>query len=254
MGGVPKIVLTEDDERSLCAEMITAVSLLHRHKIVHRDIKPDNFLVDPAGGAILADFGLSIEAEPYARLTDLCGTEDYTAPEQHRCDFYDSQVDVWQLACTLIELFAGLRDTWISTAYGNVNPLTRGLPEDKLQAMLWKSVEELLPYHPATNLILEMLRVDPADRPTIEELKEYKWFDGIDWEEITYGPSAKRSFEPYHVSINKRYSMVYSTFFRGPKPQRSPAVEKTLQKQMDMYERDWLAFIYPPPLGPDYTA
>lgn len=37
-----------------------------------------------------------------------------------------------------------------------------------------------------------MLRVDPADRPTIEELKEYKWFDGIDWEEITYGPSAKR--------------------------------------------------------------
>lgn len=143
----------------LClSHQIAALAVLHQNKIVHRDIKPDNFLVDPAGGVVLADFGLSIEADLYDGIKGACGTEDYLAPEQRWCASYDSQIDVWQLACTFIELLAGLRDTWIGTFGKGNNPLSRDdLELEVLQQVLNCSVEGLLPAnHPAKELVLEV--------------------------------------------------------------------------------------------------
>lgn len=39
---------------------------------------------------------------------------------------------------------------------------------------------------------LQMIKIHPGERPTVEELKIYPWFDGINWDEVTYGPSARR--------------------------------------------------------------
>lgn len=53
--------LQEDEVRIYLAEMILAVEELHRNGIIHRDIKPDNILIDAEGHACLTDFGLSKE-------------------------------------------------------------------------------------------------------------------------------------------------------------------------------------------------
>ena len=137
---------------------IAALCVLHRNGIVHRDIKPANFLLDAAGGIVQADFGLSIEAGPYDELEDVCGTLDYLAPEQWQAPTYGSQADVWQLGCTFIEFLAGLDDTWISTVFGDHNPLRRThLDIKQVQLALYHSLMKLFPKeHPALPLIADV--------------------------------------------------------------------------------------------------
>ena len=131
---------------------------MHENDIVHRDIKPDNFLVDSAGGIVLTDFGLSLETDPNGIIRGVCGTEDYLAPEQRMAASYNSQVDVWQLACTFIELFARLRGTWMGTFGRGNNPLARSdLRLEEIQEVLNHSAEDLIPEnHPGKDLVLEV--------------------------------------------------------------------------------------------------
>lgn len=268
---------------------IAALSILHENEIVHRDIKPDNFLVDPAGGVVLTDFGLSLEIDLYGVINGVCGTVDYLAPEQWRGSSYDSQVDVWQLGCTFIELFARLRGTWMGTFGRGNNPLSRvDISLEELQEVLDRSIQEILPEnHPAKDLVLmvspslsvrvpsalmlkyrsQMIKLHPGDRATVEELKTYPWFQGINWHEVAYGPTAERtyiylcctphpcsspcadigSFKPRDVPINPYCSPDYATLLEAAsKPKMAPAEEEAVEMQMAMYDVEPSAFVHPP--------
>ena len=199
----------------IAIRILSALRHAHEAGVVHRDIKPDNFLVDPAGGVVLTDFGLSLEIDLYGVINGVCGTIDYLAPEQWRGSSYDSQVDVWQLGCTFIELFARLRGTWMGTFGKGNNPLSRvDISLEELQEVLDRSVQELLPEnHPVKDLVLmvssslsvrvvsaltlnywfQMIQLHPGERATVEELKTYPWFQGINWHEVAYGPTVERT-------------------------------------------------------------
>lgn len=107
---------------------------------------------------MLADFGLSIEAGLSGEIEDVCGTLDYLAPEQWQAPAYDSQADVWQLACTFIEFLAGLHDTWISTVFGDRNPLKcTDLTIEEAQNLLYHRFLSIMPEeHPAMSLVAEV--------------------------------------------------------------------------------------------------
>jgi serine/threonine kinase 38 len=74
---IKKDVMTEDEARFYTAEIILAVDSVHKMNFIHRDLKPDNILIDKLGHIKLSDFGLCKNAEIKPRL-DLGNKKDNT--------------------------------------------------------------------------------------------------------------------------------------------------------------------------------
>jgi Tol biopolymer transport system component len=104
--------LPVDDALQLVREMADALDYAHRHGIVHRDVKPENVLLQ-SGHALVADFGIALALEHAggARLTRTgitLGTPSYMAPEQAAGDRpIDARTDVYALGAVLHEMLAG---------------------------------------------------------------------------------------------------------------------------------------------------
>ncbi len=98
----------------LVHQIAEALAHVHAHGLVHRDLKPANILLDAAGDAHLADFGLAVDPAEGATLTKpghLLGTPDYMAPEQARGERarIDERTDVYALGVMLYECLVGRR-------------------------------------------------------------------------------------------------------------------------------------------------
>ena len=106
--------LPEDEAKFYMAEMVLAVESVHKLNFIHRDIKPDNILIDRQGHIKLSDFGLcaKYEIKPgfqqtgnrRARLHSTVGTPDYIAPEIFEEGGYTEIVDWWSLGIILYEM------------------------------------------------------------------------------------------------------------------------------------------------------
>jgi serine/threonine protein kinase len=107
---------------SIVAQVADALELLHRERIIHGDIKPDNVLLDHDGNAKLVDFGIAHLATASGGLpTDsLGGSVPYLAPEQLQDGRADSRSDVYSLGLVAYELLAGRRafdgENWVAVA------------------------------------------------------------------------------------------------------------------------------------------
>jgi len=97
----------------IIAQVASALDAAHARGLVHRDIKPGNFLLDSSDGAdhvYLSDFGLSKQALSSSHLTatgQFLGTLDYVAPEQIESRPLDGRVDLYALACAAFEMLSG---------------------------------------------------------------------------------------------------------------------------------------------------
>ena len=89
-------------------QMVRAVHYLHMKGICHRDIRPSNFLVDIKGRLCLTDFGSAKSIKSGEWSVFYLGGRPYRAPELHLgCKEYNETVDIWALACLIIELITG---------------------------------------------------------------------------------------------------------------------------------------------------
>ncbi|MBL6081323.1 bifunctional protein-serine/threonine kinase/phosphatase [Belnapia sp. T18] len=103
----------------IAAKLGKALGALHRAGVIHRDIKPDNVILEPGGGLRLIDLGVARlpNLEDFA-APDIPGTPSYMAPELHAGQAGDERSDLYALGVTLYRLFGG------GYPYGEVEPFS----------------------------------------------------------------------------------------------------------------------------------
>ncbi|CAH3930236.1 cyclin-dependent kinase 2-like [Pieris brassicae] len=173
--------------KSYVRQLAEGVAYCHARRVLHRDLKPQNLLVDSEGRIKLADFGLARAfAIPVRAFTHEVVTLWYRAPEiLLGAKFYSTAVDIWSLACIFAEMASGRTlfpgDSEIDQLFRVFRALgtpgddvwagARLLPDYRASFPRWpsKSARLLLPAtvraHPAAADLFEaMLRYDPSER------------------------------------------------------------------------------------------
>ena len=120
--------LTEHEAVGLTLQVARALGFAHEHGLVHRDVKPQNVLLNGDGRAKVTDFGIARSLEVHGGLTQtgtVLGTSDYIAPEQARGARADAQSDIYSLGAVLYELLTGdvpfPGDNFVAVAMRHIN-------------------------------------------------------------------------------------------------------------------------------------
>jgi serine/threonine-protein kinase len=97
------------DALELTLQVARALAFAHEHGLVHRDVKPQNVLLNGDGRAKVTDFGIarSLDVDGVTQTGTVLGTSNYIAPEQASGQPVDQQTDVYSLGVVLYELLAG---------------------------------------------------------------------------------------------------------------------------------------------------
>jgi serine/threonine protein kinase len=140
-----------------------ALVYLHAKGWIHRDIKPDNFLVSAEGEVKLIDFALAQKRKGglsalFGGKQKIQGTRSYMSPEQIRGQPLDARADVYSFGCTLHELISGKCPFTGSDTQDLLNKHLRSIPPS-----LVVSNKNVTPEF--AGLVQRMLAKKPADRP-----------------------------------------------------------------------------------------
>lgn len=158
--------LTPEEVVSILKQLADALDYAHTQGVVHRDIKPDNILVEPSGRAVLTDFGVArLAASDLTRTGEVLGTPHFMSPEQVTGEAVDGRSDLFSLGVVLYLMVSGQRpfqgETVSSVCYQIVHAPPKPLPETAGLS-------------PALQAVLDrLLAKDPAERfATGRELRE----------------------------------------------------------------------------------
>src|SRR5512133_2856070 len=120
--------LPEQDAVRLALQIARALGFAHDNGLVHRDVKPQNVLLNGDGQAKVTDFGIARSLDVKGGLTQtgtVMGTSDYIAPEQARGSRVDAQSDIYSLGAVLYELLTGEvpfpGDNFVAVAMQHIN-------------------------------------------------------------------------------------------------------------------------------------
>lgn len=174
----PEFLLDPRPLAALLAKIAGALQFLHTHGVVHRDLKPDNILVDTQGEPTLLDFGLVLESDDKSKdLEGMVGTPAYMAPEQMMGEAMGPPTDMYALGVFLFEcLTARLPFLGRNTLELLALRISSEAPApSSLTAQVPPALEELC---------VRLLSKDPARRPTAAQVVEEL--------EHAYGARARR--------------------------------------------------------------
>ncbi|XP_023226971.1 serine/threonine-protein kinase tricorner-like [Centruroides sculpturatus] len=217
-----KDTLSEECTQFYIAETALAIDSIHKLGFIHRDIKPDNLLLDARGHIKLSDFGLctglkkSHRTEFYRDLSQAkpsdftsnpmdskrraeswkknrrqlaystVGTPDYIAPEVFMQTGYNSACDWWSLGVIMYEMLIGYP------------PFCSETPQETYRKVMnWRETLIFPPEVPISNEARDLIQRFSCESEKriganggVEEIKQHPFFKGVDWEHIRERPAA----------------------------------------------------------------
>uniref|UniRef100_A0A674ECE2 non-specific serine/threonine protein kinase n=1 Tax=Salmo trutta TaxID=8032 RepID=A0A674ECE2_SALTR len=118
--------LPEIQVRDIACQLVSALYYLHSHRILHRDMKPQNILLGKGGVVKLCDFGFARAMSVSTLvLTSIKGTPLYMSPELVEEKPYDHTADLWSLGCILYELHTGAPPFYTNSIFQLVQLIVR---------------------------------------------------------------------------------------------------------------------------------
>ncbi|XP_076319505.1 MAP/microtubule affinity-regulating kinase 3-like isoform X5 [Tachypleus tridentatus] len=180
--------MKEKEARAKFRQIVSAVQYCHQKKIIHRDLKAENLLLDGEMNIKIADFGFSNEFCPGQKLDTFCGSPPYAAPELFQGKKYDGpEVDVWSLGVILYTLVSG------SLPFDGAN--LKELRERVLRG------KYRIPFYMTTdceNLLKKFLVLNPTKRVLLENIMKDKWMN-IGYEDDELKPYLEPEFDMQDV-------------------------------------------------------
>ena len=241
---IKKDILTEEEARFYIAELILAVDSIHQLDCIHRDIKPDNILIDKDGHIKLTDFGLAKISDKlyennknetfnknkltHQKLFSCVGTAYYVAPEVLIKNGYGKDIDWWSVGVIFFEMLVGYAPF-----------CSEETKEVCYKVINWKNYlkipDNIIVSEEAEDLIKKMINNsdERLGRNGIEEIKKHPFFKGVDWDNI------RNTKAPFIPDIKNDYDTKYFEEFEVEEPFYPP--EKKYKKRKDI---EFLGYTY----------
>uniref|UniRef100_A0A3B3YTI0 non-specific serine/threonine protein kinase n=1 Tax=Poecilia mexicana TaxID=48701 RepID=A0A3B3YTI0_9TELE len=159
--------MKEKEARAKFRQIVSAVQYCHQRRIVHRDLKAENLLLDADMNIKIADFGFSNEFTVGSKLDTFCGSPPYAAPELFQGKKYDGpEVDVWSLGVILYTLVSGS----LPFDGQNLKELRERVLRGKYRIPFYMSTD-------CENLLKKLLVLNPVKRGSLEQIMKDHWMN-----------------------------------------------------------------------------
>uniref|UniRef100_A0A8D0A6X1 protein kinase C n=1 Tax=Sander lucioperca TaxID=283035 RepID=A0A8D0A6X1_SANLU len=212
--------------------VVLGLQFLHDHKIVYRDLKLDNLLLDTEGFVKIADFGLCKEGMGYGdRTSTFCGTPEFLAPEVLTDTSYTRAVDWWGLGVLVYEMLVGE-----SPFPGDdEEEVFDSIVNDEVRYPRFLSTE-------AIGIMRRLLRRNPERRlgsgeKDAEDVKKQPFFRDMDWEALLQ----RKVPPPFVPTIGGKEDVSnFDVEFTAEAPALTPPRERrTLSRKEQDYFKDF---------------
>jgi len=211
-------------------QILSAMSLAHKHNVIHRDLKPQNILMDKHGNIKIADFGIAValNQNSVTQTNSAIGSVHYMSPEQTRGGLVTKQSDIYSLGIILYELITG------HVPFNGDSAVSIALKHAQEPIPSIRKQDPNIP-QPLENVVLKATAKDPRDR--YNSAKQMK--DDLDTS-LDPGRANEPVFEPTHGN-NDEETIILPNFKANRVIEKTEAENKP-QAKTDTYQKNRSSF------------
>lgn len=211
-------------------QILSAMSLAHKHNVIHRDLKPQNILMDKHGNIKIADFGIAValNQNSVTQTNSAIGSVHYMSPEQTRGGLVTKQSDIYSLGIILYELITG------NVPFNGDSAVSIALKHAQEPIPSIRKQDPNIP-QPLENVVLKATAKDPRDR--YNSAREMK--DDLDTS-LEPGRANEPVFKPTHGN-NDDETIILPNFKPNQVVEKTDSENRT-QEKTDEYQKNRSSF------------